>query len=118
MLPYSLCVPTQKSQGKIISRLSWSQKRGTLHPRVFYSLGPFGVKTMPSILSCCLLVAFLSFQSTNLSYIGIPFHCIHYHLSVFVGLQLAYILNNLVSQYLMRYVLLKTFYVGFGFSLV
>lgn len=53
---------------------------------VCYSLGPFGVKIMPSILSCCLLIAFLSFQPTNLSYIGIPFHCIHNHLSVFVDL--------------------------------
>lgn len=48
-----------------------------------------GVRTMPSILSCRLLVAALSFQATDEFHTGSPFPCIHGPMMAFVGSQLA-----------------------------
>lgn len=71
--------PHRKAKAKLSadSHGARSTAPPTPYPRFFYSLVPFGGKIMPSILSCCLFVSFLSFQSTNQSIIywhSLPLH--------------------------------------------
>ena len=74
----TVCGTHRKTKATFISRLTWTPST----PQLRYSPGLSAVKITPSILFCRLL-GFLSFQSTDLLYIGISFHCIYCHLIVY-----------------------------------